>query len=489
MSRRGAAPAAARRALAGPRRGARPTRAALVALGLALVLAGATACGPEVPPPRPLPTAHHAALPEVTAEPATPAPATSASAAPSAGTALDLAWVVDTGAHNKAVSLAPWGDVVALGSRRLSVHARTTGAEILAVDACFTFADAIGFVGDELAVVCEDGVELYSFAAASWRAERKIPGHARAAAFAPGRLAVGSDDGKVRLYDTGTWREERSLEVGAVPTALALSADGRRLAVALEERDGFWVDLPAGSGEDGASPERHAVHVPPGPAIGALALTADGHLLFAAGGPRAALLDLERGTTRAVRLVGGVATARFATPAGLVTAGADGVLWVDAEDGSAHSIGGGVSPLTGERYDAEGTEHVGLALDAGGRLLCAGAESGKLACYAHVRIDPAQPFAYGTARAATTTGGRVMTFGGRRATVKALPREPLPAAGAHAHVLRYSERREGELTLLEWTDVGAATVDAVDKDVLRLTLTDKLDALPYDTQVRISWAR
>jgi len=65
-----------------------------------------------------------------------------------------------------------------------------------------------------------------------------------AAAFAGGALAAGCDDGRVWLAELGSTRLEVLRDSGAAITALAVSADGRRIAWGDEEGDAAVTDAP-----------------------------------------------------------------------------------------------------------------------------------------------------------------------------------------------------------------------------------------------------
>lgn len=90
-------------------------------------------------------------------------------------------------------------------------------------------------------------------------------------------LAVGDYYKKVRLWETKTWTQTRTLDVGGVVTALVFSADGKTLYVADKDNAVRVFDL--GAAED-AEPKvlQHAFEVT------ALALTRDGSTLLTGDG-------------------------------------------------------------------------------------------------------------------------------------------------------------------------------------------------------------
>ncbi len=447
------------------------------------LLMAALSCGPVVP--RPNPTVQAAS----SAAPATTASASGAEdPAPTAATAqkkrhLRLAWTTQTRPFNKGVALAATGHVAVLGSRSLSLHDGRTGARLGEADVCFTFPDAFAFVAEDLgALVCEDAVRLYSVPGLDYRGIRELPGQARVASFAAGRVAIGFASGPVRIYNTPSWEERQVVDVDQRVTALALSTDGQRLALGLEQGEIVVHDL-----SDRAA---RRVSVKRGLEVVALAFSPKGSKVFAAAGPLAAVWDLDAQTLRRrFRTVADVSRARWLGPDEIASVGRDGLLLLDVEEGAARSLGGGWSLGSGTA--------AGLAVAPDRQVVCAAEREGEVACFSRGKLPATGQLPVSTgpmAGAGQTMAGRVVVLQGTRLQVRALANSTFPAAGTDVTVLRYTEAQVGPVRTARWYPVAEGRVFKLKKDIVHLRIVGAVKDLPkvtdpliYDTAVRLTW--
>ena len=456
---------------------------ARLALASGILLATGS-CGPVVPPPG-------AAAPAASAAPtasATPS-ATAPDQTPAAATArkqrhLRLAWTAQTRPFNKGVAIAPTGHVAVLGSRSLSLHDGRSGALLGEADVCFTFDDAFAFVTEDTgALVCEDAVRLYALPDLDYRGLRKLPGRARVASFAPGLAAIGFATGPVRIYDTSSWEERQVVDVDQRVTALALSGDGSRLALGLEQGELVVHHL--------ADQTARRISVKRGLEVAALTLTTDGLLLFAAAGPLAAVWDLGAQTLRRrFRTVADVHRARWLGAGEIASAGGDGLLLLGLAEGSARSLGGGWSLGAGTA--------AGLAVAVERQVVCAAEREGEVACFSRGKLPPTGQLpvsASGATAAGRTMAGRVVVLAGSRLQVRALASSAVPAASRDVTILRYTEAQVGPVRTARWLEVAAGRVIKVKKDIVHVRLTGDVKALPngkdalvYDAALRLLWS-
>ncbi|MBI4703543.1 MAG: hypothetical protein HY744_20725 [Deltaproteobacteria bacterium] len=413
---------------------------------------------------------------------------------PGARARFEPLWQSQAAAANKAVAIAPRaGELVVLGSRRLALYGAYTGLLLAEADACFTFPGALGFVGEQaVALVCEHSVRLFSLAGLEYAGERPLPGDARAAAFGKSLVAIGFAAGPVRVYRSRDWTEAAAIAVDGRVAALALSPDEQFLAIGLAE-EGLLLR------RSGGEPEG-AVRIDGPGEVAALAFSPDGRRLFACRGETEAMIvDVGRRTPeRVLRLPSPLATARWLSATRLVAVGPEGLVLLDAAQGA-------LAPFAGRLARPV----VGLDAGLGGRLVCAGSRGGAVACYA----GPALRRSFGGRRsdgeagrgsappATVQTSGRLVGREGRHLVVQAQPGALLPGAGQRGVLSRHQSTRRGELLVSGWIEIGQVHVDAVDKDVLRLSIAapEGADGAPgcgpqgaadqcaYDTPVRLTW--
>ncbi|MBW2454726.1 MAG: hypothetical protein JRI68_09450 [Deltaproteobacteria bacterium] len=455
---------------------------ALAALAPCLLMT-ALGCGPVVPRPNPTVQAAPSPDPAATTEPVPGADDPTQGAAAQQRRHLRLAWTTQTRPFNKGVALAATGHVAVLGSRSLSLHHGRSGARLAEADVCFTFADAFAFVAEDMgALVCEDAVRLYSVPELDYRGMRELPGQARVASFVPGRAAVGFASGPVRIYDTPSWEERQVVEVDQRVTALALSADGQRLALGLEQGEIVVHHL--------SNKAARRVSVKRGLEVVALAFSPEGSQVFAAAGPLAAVWDLDAQTLRRrFRTVADVSRARWLGPDEIASAGRDGLLLLDVAEGAARSLGGGWSLGSGTA--------AGLAVAPDRQVVCAAEREGEVACFSRGKLPATGqlPVTAGTAvGAGRTMAGRVVVLQGTRLQVRALAGSTFPAAGTDVTILRYTEAQVGPVRTARWLAVAKGRVIKLKKDVVHLRiagavkdLPDVTDPLVYDTAVRLTW--
>ena len=446
------------------------------------------ACGPTVAPPTPAFAPSDGRLLLSAEQGPSAAPSTQGSAE------FRPLWTVVAASWNRAVVLAPWGDVVSFGSRELRYHAARSGEVIGRQPACVSSTRAVGFVdAHNGALVCEQDIRIFSLPDLRFWATRPLPGRAQEAAFGGPRVAVAFDHGPVRLFDTADWAQAGELEVGGRVTALALSSDGGQLAVGYQDGRLAVRRLPQGAERMLSSRRGHH------PVL-AVAFSPDGAELFAAAGPRAEVWSLGDGSLgRRFRVVTGVNAARWLSAREIATVGAEGLLLLDRATGAARTVAEG--PLFGSRPPA--------SLDASrdGRVLCTGEPKGMVRCYARGRA--AEGAASGAAATVGAGGappsraviarGRVVARSGKQLTVELPAGSELPPVGAVARLLQHMQAEPGSAVASGWLHVADVRVDEVDGEVLGLTVaTEKvpLDAaesrselLARQSSVKLSWSQ
>jgi hypothetical protein len=393
---------------------------------------------------------------------------------------FSLAWSLQTKPFNKGVAVSGGGYVASLASRHLSLHDHR-GKRVADRDVCFTFNEALGFVADATAaVVCENEISLYAVPALELSGVRALPEQAREAAFAIGRVAVGFAKGPVRVYETETWTETNDVPVDQRVTALALSRDGKHLAIGLEGGDVLLRDL--------VRNQTSRINIKRGFAVDALDLSPNATKIFAAAGPIVAVYRVDNGAMeQRFRSVGGVSAARWVGGEEIGSVGRDGLLLLDVTDGTVGSVGGvagGEAPVS-----------IVVARDD---QLCSAGDDGMLFCYARGKLPPTLrvPITSAGGIDAVRMAGRVSHFGAtrKRLQVRAHPRMPIPPVGANVAILRYTEAMVGEMKSARWIEVADGAVSRVKDGVVYLRLAGALrnvdlhsDPLPYDTPIKLVW--
>lgn len=396
---------------------------------------------------------------------------------------LTLGWSVQTTPYNKAVAVGPGGDVATLASRELFLHDAANGAVQAQVDVCFTFPGALGFLDAEtVAVVCEDAISLYGLPKLEYRGRRSLPRAASVAAFAGDTIAVAFTTGPMLLLVAADLQNGKELASDGTVTALALSADGKHLAVGLEGGDVVLHDLEAATKERWSIKRGHDVN--------AVAISPASRLLFAAAGPAVGVWRSgNRQIVRQFRSIRSADAARFTGDREVVVAGRDGVLRLSVDSGAVSSLASFAGP------DAHA-----VALDWSAQsVLCAAEQDGRVGCFSRGRLPRGSqlmmlPRGHDDIRMAGRMAGR----NGKKLRVRALPGAPLPRTGDEALLLKYIETTAGPVTSSEWRQLATVSVTNIESDVVHVMLVGSeavpvahdpnKDPLAYDTPVKLVWS-
>lgn len=387
----------------------------------------------------------------------------------------------------KAVIIAPWGDVVSLASRQLSLLAGDTGDLLAQKAICYTFPDGFGFVRRTTGVlVCEDSIKVFSFPGLTYRGVRSLPGKARTASFGERYVAVGFAEGPVRVYDARDWSQYARFALGERASSLALSPDERVLAVGLRDKRLVLCELD--------SKRQRSLQPRPAEPLTVLSFSPDGARLLAGTRASAAVWTVADGSReRVLGALRGLSAAAWTSAGEIATAGAGGLGLVRLADEAVRGID--------DSPPGSSQPPVDLAVSPDGRVLCTGAKRGAVRCYAKGGIDRRVAGRRGSVDAAdpavVVTPGRLIGHTGHRLTMQAHPHTQLPSAGGRASLRRHVLVVEGELTTPGWPEIAEVTIDEVRKGRLHLTiLQDKsasvmadgrTDPFEYDTQVRLVW--
>jgi WD40 repeat protein len=185
-----------------------------------------------------------------------------------------------------AVAFAPDGQTLATASRDRSIilWKGDTGAEIRRIETGFS-VNAVLFSADGAGALAAGASGfIYEFDIATGKERRMFPGRQGSIATlarAGDTLASCGNDGTVCLWDLASGKERRRITASAEPLfALALSADGKRVATAAAGRQSLRVWHTADGKEISAGPQAHEAK------ITSLAFSPDGKALVAAGADR-----------------------------------------------------------------------------------------------------------------------------------------------------------------------------------------------------------
>jgi hypothetical protein len=327
-----------------------------------LFLLALAACAPAAPTtsrPRPQP-----APPEPTVADTAPPPLPASELVPE-GSYRRL-WVHARDGWSTAVAVAPWGDVVALGSD-LQLLAREDGRVLETAQPC-SGVEAMEFVAhDTLLLVCHREVVEVRFPGAKVIARWEHGGPFIFHAAIAGGVIAFAGDGRVRVLARAS--HEPIFEVEAPDrAAIALDARGEHLAVTTgEARVALYA---IGKAEPLRTVEGNGR---------SLALSSDGARLVTQIGERLVVVDVATGEWLDDYAVGfAQGDARFVTP-GLVAALVSGTiaLYPTGANRQEMAAGSGFSAGIGSSADAT--------------LLCHGQSSGAITCYG---IGPQPPTRY-----------------------------------------------------------------------------------------------
>jgi hypothetical protein len=451
----------------------------LANFGLALAMIG---CGAVVAKPSPSAPKKRAVLSASKPE-ASQSSAPIASVAPSTEDPFRfrLAWQRQLSPFNKGLALAPSGHLAVLASRRLSLHELRGGEELAHADVCFTFPAAFAFVGPTSgALVCEDTIKLFSLPKLEYRGRKALSDKARIAASGGAWLAIGSASGAVRIYDTADWKLVRELAVASPPTALALAANGSRLAIGLES--GLVQVMPLTDAAPMSAAPAQLFSVKRGFPVKAAAFDDSGALLFAAAGPAAVVFDASGAERRIFRVAQNVTAAQWLSEGRIAVIAEGSLMLLDERDGGAHSV-----PWSGTAPES-------LVTARDKDVVCAASQDGRVACFSHGALPLVRELPRAREPGAPDAKhmvGRVLGITGRQLQIKAQSGEVPPAVGDEVLVLRYRERKLEDLVRAEWVEAARGKVVESEKD--RLVLEVKIGLGPdaggfsYDTPVQLVW--
>jgi hypothetical protein len=283
------------------------------------------------------------------------------------------AWEARVGGASRALAFAPNGDVLAAGSEEVVLLSRQDGSVVrrVALASPALDGDCVFMASAEVAtVVLVDGV--YELPLADFALRKRVDFPMRQAAQArPSlcarsrtRIAVADDDGRVEERSRGDYRQLRA-SIGSAKGIRALAYDDSREQLALS-----WQNPPvtvlAGAplapvpGFTGSS--------------GALAFSWDGRRLFGElDEGRAGDVSLfDHGSARGnVPIGSSLRSARYLDADRVVATGSDGLSVIS------------MVPLRRVVLDPDGTR--GLAVSADVSVVCAGGETGRIACHERLK--------------------------------------------------------------------------------------------------------
>jgi hypothetical protein len=292
------------------------------------------------------------------------------------------------------------------------------------------FTIGIALEHGKLAVRTSSRVTLYDL-----RTGAPLPDTAAAAA-----MSVAAASGSVKVFDADA-KLVREVPLGSeVPSALALSADGTRLALGLSDRVVTYAVVDAS-----AAPV--AFRVSGGP-VSALALSSDGAQLFASTAAPPAIYRVDGTPLQRFHVVRHAIAAGWLGDHEVAVIAERGLFALDATTGSAQSIPWNAPAPTM------------LAVDAAKSIVCGAAREGTVACFSRGALPAGQtPFiAVGEAGGATPwrTAGYVHAVAKSRIEVEPLAGEPLPTTGDMVRVFRYHEppKTVGSAARPEWREAG-----------------------------------
>jgi len=327
--------------------------------------------------------------------PASDKPARSApgpDAAPRFGAYLHL-WTSETKDWNGGLLITEDGDVLSFSSSGVRVHAREDGRVLHRANACSPVSeDGVAFVAaDRFVIVCDDEVRSFSWPKLGSKSLVTFKERVDRGAVGGGLVAVAEDGffvkdrkGRVVVHDAADGRVVDQFIPPAEVETLALSVDGGKLLVGTRQgtqirdlgakRDAIWSDKHRASG---------AAFAPSGKTVfGDFASF------------EASNVDLVTQKPSKTWKVGSWLTAsRWIDGMTIAATGSDGLSIFSA---TADTIASPISDL-GE----------GIALSKDGGTLCAGARSGRIACFARSKPAPstlASAFAGGSPQGAAAGG-------------------------------------------------------------------------------------
>lgn len=393
-----------------------------------------------------------------------------------------MAWRTQAPPFNRGVAVAPGGAVAALGSSGLTLHDRAGGHERARRSVCETFDGALGAVSDAaFAVVCADGVRLYSTTDLADRGFVALADKPIAVSFAAGRCALAFASARVVVLDTQSWQELDQITLDGRVTALALFPSSRALAAGLGTGEVVIVGF-----EDGS---KRRIAVAQGREVVSVAVSPGGRL-FAAAGPVAAVWRAEDGMfERRFAGIGDITHAQWLGDREIVSAGMDGVLLLDAEDGRQQSLAGGTG---------EGSSMVtGVAIGNGSDTVCVAEQQGQIACLSRGRLPATAQLSmpdHPGGPSAERMPGRVAEYERGRLRIDALAGALLPEPPMHVAIQRYTERVVGGVKSAIWLELAEGKVTERGEDSVLVRIDGVVTPLPGErdpfaagTAVRLVW--
>jgi len=281
---------------------------------------------------------------------------------------LRKAWTVKTQVWNRAVVIAPFGDVVSLGAREIQVHARDTGKVIESGQTCFSRSrHAFAFTSPGRAVLaCTQRLEQIDFPGLTTSTVTEVGGRVTAAAASASWVASGLRGGEVRVLHADGGNEAERFSVPADVEDFAWSSDGVLLAMGLVDGRSYLRDRRATTLRELLHGNRRA---------SGLAFSRDDAELFLHDTTfEARVVDPRKGQIlRSYKVGPWVSTAESIGPGLFAAGGSDGLVLYGADDKE-----GKVIPWddSGRSPSVEG-----LDVSDDGSLLCAGDRSGEITCY------------------------------------------------------------------------------------------------------------
>ena len=280
---------------------------------------------------------------------------------------LRKAWTANTQVWNRAVVVAPFGDVISLGARRIHVHARDTGKVLESGETCYARSrHALAFQTHERAVLaCAHQVVALSFPGLQSTILAELQGAVTAAAASAEFVAYSLRGGDIRVLDASTGKEVERVVASGDVEELAWSTDLSMMGIGLENGSVIVRDRRSGVQREILKGNRRA---------SGIAFSSDDAELFVHNASfEARVIDPRSGVAKRTHRVGPwISTTASLGPGFFATAGSGGLILYKA---GAEAL---AIPWdeTGSTPSCEG-----LGVSQDGSLLCAGDRKGQVVCF------------------------------------------------------------------------------------------------------------
>ena len=388
---------------------------------------------------------------------------------------FEKAWTAKTGDWNRGIAVTPWGDVVSLASGVLRVHASDNGQILDEIKICYPVENGFGFIDETNAVlICEKEIQKISFPAGIPKKVMKLKILALAAALEGDLVAVADDKRNVTVYSVKKWKVVDSFTADDDVTGLALSHDGVRLAVGLDNGIISMRDL--------SKKKTKKFWKGGGSSVDALAFSPDDSKLFADSGSfKASVWDVDQGTQLIEYKTGSwLVEARFLSPTLVAATGSDGFVLYE----------GSGEPQSILNYTDKALPPVaeGLGASMDGKLACAGDRDGTIACFSTSELNPSayakmvkadiKAPAPGSGTMAQASLQQVKTaqilgeISGRKGkviTVKVYTSN-LPQGGAGGSLFKHFEKKIGSMSMSGWLEIAAVKVKKTESNKIFLEI-------------------